>query len=84
MAVISEELSNLLTLKSLLIEAIKSQKRSDKCIANYVLKTNNSGFSRSLTTTFNANASHNASALKSDMKALKNAFIETFNIELTL
>lgn len=77
----SEDLSNLLALKFLLNEAIKSQKRSDKCNENYVLKTNRSGFSRSLTTSFNANASHNASALKSDLKTLKNAFIETFNIE---
>lgn len=82
MAAVSEELTNLLTLKKLLNEAIKSQKRSDKCNANYVSRTNNSGFSRSLTTSFNANASHNASALKSDMKALKEGFVTTFNLDV--
>lgn len=82
MTAVSEELANLLTLKTLLNEAIKSQKRSDKCNANYITRTNNSGFSRSLTTSFNANASHNASALKSDMKALKNEFATTFNVDV--
>lgn len=83
MAVVSEELAGLLKLRWLLNEAIKSQRRSDKCCANYIEKTNTSGFSRSLTTSFNANASHNVSALKSDLKGLKNELITFFGVEPT-
>ena len=82
MATTSEKLTKLLALKNLLNEAIKSQKRSDNCHEQYVQKTNETGFNRSRTTTFNANASHNAVALKSDINALKNAFIETFKMDV--
>lgn len=83
MANISKELENLLEIKALLNEAIKSQKRSDKCNENYIARTNRAGFSRAVTTSFNASASHNAAALKSDMKVLKDAFLQTFNIDLS-
>ena len=76
------KLKQLLELKALLNEAIKSQRRSDKCISNYIQKTNKHGFNRSTTTSFNAAATHNASALKSDMKALKSAFITLFKMEM--
>jgi hypothetical protein len=80
MATVSSELEELLELKALLNEAIKSQKRSDKCAQNFVSRTNRVGFSRASTTSFNANASNNAAALKSDMNALKEAFQKTFNM----
>lgn len=83
MASDSEELKELLEIRTLLNEAIKSQRRSDKCTANYVSRTNSIGFSRASTTSFNANASNNISALKSDKKSLKDAVIALFNIETT-
>ncbi|WP_199438379.1 hypothetical protein [Vibrio owensii] len=69
----SEELTKLLAMRTALSEAIKSQRRLDNCHARYIEKTNTNGFSRALTTTYNANASSNAAALKSDMNTLKKA-----------
>lgn len=63
----SDELAKLLAMRSALNEAIKSQRRLDNCHASYIEKTTKLGFSRSLTTTYNANASSNAAALKSDL-----------------
>lgn len=79
MAANSDELAKLLAMRTALSEAIKSQRRLDNCHSRYIEKTNNVGFSRSLTTTYNANASSNAAALKSDMDSLKTATQAVFN-----
>ncbi|HAS5778545.1 TPA: hypothetical protein I7E95_002503 [Vibrio cholerae] len=74
----SDELAKLLAMRSALNEAIKSQRRLDNCHARYIEKTTKLGFSRSLTTTYNANASSNAAALTSDMNTLKEVTQEVF------
>ena len=79
MAANSDELEKLLAMRTALSEAIKSQRRLDNCHSRYIEKTYNVGFSRSLTTTYNANASSNAAALKSDMDSLKTATQAVFN-----
>ncbi len=78
----SEELLKLMALRIALNDAIKSQRRADKCHANFISKTHRDGFSRASTTTYNARASSNAIALKSDMQTLKEAILALFNIEL--
>ncbi|MEZ8028550.1 hypothetical protein [Enterovibrio norvegicus] len=76
----SDDLTRLLEIRSALNEAIKSQRRSDKCHQSYIEKTNKQGFSRSLTTTYNAAAAaSNASALRTDMAQLKDAVEAVFH-----
>ncbi len=75
----NENLDKLLTIRKVLNEAIKSQRRADRCHQNYIEKTERDGFSRARTTTYNAAATSNAEALKSDMVQLKDAVQVVFN-----
>ncbi|NOI32018.1 hypothetical protein [Vibrio coralliilyticus] len=75
----SENLTKLLAMRKALNEAIKSQRRTDRCHQNYFEKTQQDGFSRVRTTTYNAAATSNAAALKSDMAQLKDTVQAVFN-----
>lgn len=74
----SQEMQQLLNIKEALNEAIKSQRRLDKCHASFIERTNRDGFTRALTTNYNANASHHSAALKADIDTLKQAFATAF------
>ncbi|WP_394222551.1 hypothetical protein [Alteromonas gracilis] len=74
----SPELEQLLNIREALNEAVKSQRRLDKCHASFIERTNRDGFTRAQTTSYNANASHHSSALKSDIEVLKKAFATAF------
>lgn len=54
MSEIRDNLADLLSLRAVLNEAIKSQRRSDKCHDNFIKRTNTVGFSRASTTTYTA------------------------------
>ncbi|NRB79189.1 MAG: hypothetical protein HRU38_11040 [Saccharospirillaceae bacterium] len=81
MSALRDNLAELLSLKAAINEAIKSQRRSDKCHDNFIKRTNTVGFSRASTTTYTANAAWNAEALKSDMKHLKGKAKDVLNID---
>lgn len=74
----SPELQHLLVMKAALNEAIKSQRRLDKCHATFVERTNRNGFTRAQTTSYNANATHYTAALKADLETLKCAYNAAF------
>lgn len=75
----SPELQQLLAIKAAVNEAIKSQRRLDKCHAVFVERTNRNGFTRAQTTSYNANASHYSAALKADIDTLKSAYDAAFS-----
>ena len=74
----SQEMQQLLNIKEALNEAIKSQRRLDKCHGACIERTNRDGFTRAQTTSYKANASHHSAALKADIDTLKLAFATAF------